>query len=115
MTTLNEHKKLSLEDRKILLRCREAIHAIDSTADIILYGSRARGTAQEDSDYDLLILTDRSVDVASEGKFREKLFPIELESARVLSMIAFSRMQWNTPLWRSMPLSRNIEIDGVLL
>jgi hypothetical protein len=45
----------------LLKRCRAAIESIDSSAEIILYGSRARCEAKPESDYDLLILTDGEV------------------------------------------------------
>lgn len=38
---------------------RETIHAYDPSAQIILYGSRARGNAHEDSDWDVLTIIDR--------------------------------------------------------
>jgi len=44
------------EDRKmqIIALIRDTIRATEPTAQIILYGSRARGDAREDSDWDVL-------------------------------------------------------------
>jgi hypothetical protein len=39
-------------DKALLGRCRQAIRRVVPDADIILYGSRARGDAGEYSDYD---------------------------------------------------------------
>jgi len=50
----------------LLKRCRDAVQAIDVTAEIILYGSRSRGDATLESDYDLLILTDGEVTLSLE-------------------------------------------------
>lgn len=48
-------------DMGLLSECKAAIRQASPGADVILYGlygSRARGDAQEDSDYDLLVLVD---------------------------------------------------------
>ena len=46
-------------DKDLLERCRWAVRHVVPDADIILYGSRARGDAQEYSDYDILVLVDQ--------------------------------------------------------
>ena len=50
-------------DIELLKQCKAAITDILPDAEIILYGSRARGDAHPDSDYDLLVLTDQETDV----------------------------------------------------
>ena len=42
-------------DRELLKQCKQAIQSVESQAEVILYGSRARGEAGEDSDYDILV------------------------------------------------------------
>jgi predicted nucleotidyltransferase len=115
MKRLEEHNTMSSEERTLLTRCREAIRSLDPDAEVILYGSRARGTAQADSDYDLLILVNGAMDPQVEARFRQRLFPIELETGKVLTIIAFSQSEWNTPLYRVMLFHQNVENDGVVL
>lgn len=111
----------SLEDlknpaeRDLLVRCKRAIRAIDPTADVILFGSRARGEAEEDSDYDLLILTDGDSGLKREDIFRQSLYPLELESGAVLTVMACNRQVWESPLYREMPFGRSVRRDGVVL
>jgi len=45
-----------LEDIEILDKIKKTVTNQDKTAKVYLYGSRARGTAKNDSDWDLLIL-----------------------------------------------------------
>ncbi|GAG58037.1 unnamed protein product, partial [marine sediment metagenome] len=42
---------------------RKNIHETDPNAHVILYGSRARGEEKPDSDWDILVLTDYTVNL----------------------------------------------------
>lgn len=102
-------------EKELLVRCKQAIRAVDPTADVILFGSRARGDADEDSDYDLLILTDGDAGLKREDMFRQALYPLELETGAVLTVMAYNRQTWDTPLYQIMPFSRNVRQDGIVL
>ena len=115
MRQLVEYKGKSELNMILLLRCRNAIKNIDTSADVILYGSRARGDAKPESDYDLLIITDGDVTLEREDIFRKQIFPIELETGYVLTVFLISRKDWNSSLYNVMPLYQNIKRDGILL
>jgi len=115
MKQLQEYKTGAEEEKILLTRCRTAIESIDPSAEVILYGSRARGDAEPASDYDLLILTDGEVNLKREDVFRRQLFPIEIETGAVLTVILLSKKDWNSALYGAMPFYQNIERDGVIL
>lgn len=117
MKEIREYKYNSLSEyeKDLLIRCRSAVRSIDHTADVILYGSRARGDADPESDYDLLILIDGEVTLEKEDIICRQLYPIELETGKVLSAMVYSRDQWNSPLYRVMPFHKNVEKDGVII
>jgi uncharacterized protein len=115
MKNLKEKGTLAEEEKSLLLRCKEAIRSIEPSADVILYGSRARGDAEADSDYDLLILIDEEATLEKEEDICSTLYPIELETGIVLTAMVYSRKVWNTPLYRSMPYRRNVVKEGILL
>jgi predicted nucleotidyltransferase len=107
--------KGSAADIELLKRCKNAIRQVVPDADVILYGSRARGDADEYSDYDILILVNGPADIALDKMFVEQIFPIELDSGAVLTLMTYSRQQWDTPLYRAMPFHENVDRDGVML
>ena len=102
-------------DKKLLRRCKQAITETAAGVEVILYGSHARGEAGKYSDYDLMVLVDGPVNMALEEKIIDKIFPIELESQEVLTLIIYNKQQWNSPLYRAMPFHKNVDRDGVIL
>ena len=115
MKQLKDYKILNKSEREMLTKCREAIQKIDPSAEVILYGSRARGDAESESDYDLLILTDGEATLKREDILRRQIYPIELETGAVLTVILTSRKDWNLPLYKAMPLHQNIRREGIVL
>jgi predicted nucleotidyltransferase len=100
---------------ELLKSCKKAIRQVVPDADVILYGSRARGDADEYSDYDILILVNGSADIPVHKKMIESIYPLELDTGAVLTLAIYNRQQWDTPLYRAMPFHENIDRDGVIL
>lgn len=100
---------------ELLEQVKQAVHEIEPDADIILYGSRARGDAHAESDWDFLILLDGAVDDARTDAIRHRLYEIEWDCGEVLSSIVRSRQEWGTPLHQVTPLSKVIREQGILI
>ncbi len=84
-------KKKTLQIAQLI---KKNISEIDPKAQIILYGSRARGNEHKDSDWDLLILTDYPIDLNKEREFRNHLYDLELETGEPFSLFAYSNTDW---------------------
>ena len=104
-----------MKREELLEQVKQAVHDIEPDADIILYGSRARGDAHAESDWDFLILLDGVVDDARTDAIRHRLYEIEWDCGEVLSSIVRSRQEWDTPLYQVTPLSKVIREQGILI
>jgi len=103
-----------MKKKDIISLIKKNIQETDPTAEVILFGSRARGDEQNDSDWDLLILTDYPVSFQDEQKFRHHLFDLELELGEAFSTFVYSKNDWQ--LKHSVtPLYQNIVREGIHL
>ncbi len=100
-------------DKSIVLsRIKSIVKEIDPTADVILYGSRARGDEHPDSDWDLLILVNSKADLDYERIFRHSLYEIELELGEAFSITVYNKIEWRSKHWMT-PLYQNISDEGL--
>ncbi len=49
------------DERTVLTEIREQLEDKFNVLDLVLFGSRAKGNSREDSDYDVLVITDSEV------------------------------------------------------
>ena len=106
---------MPFNNKQILSRIKQSIYLLDANADIILYGSRARKDASPDSDWDVLILIDKdTVTLEDENFYRHPLYDIELETGEIISLLLYTKKEWENKLWIT-PLYKNIKKEGVKL
>jgi predicted nucleotidyltransferase len=99
----------------IIQLIREKVNEIDNTAEVILYGSRARGDNKRDSDWDVMILLKQSnVDKKVEQTFRHHLLDVELEIGVPISVFVYSKSDWEGK-YSITPLFRSIKKEGILI
>lgn len=103
------------EKSELLKRVKTAVHTLAPAAEIILYGSRARGTATSDSDWDFLILLPSPRDKKLEAQIKDRLYDVELETNTVLSSIIRSKTEWLSSRYAILPLRQQIEKDGIVV
>ncbi|MDP3645242.1 MAG: nucleotidyltransferase domain-containing protein [Bacteroidota bacterium] len=81
----------------------------------MLFGSHARGEAELDSDWDILILLNNlNVSRKTEKEYREELFDVEMEIGEPISTFVFSKNEWESR-HSITPLYKNIKRDGIVI
>ena len=82
---------------------KEEIIKIDGMAEVILFGSRARGDFRNDSDWDVLILLDRPLDQPLKDLILATLYQLELQTDSVFNILIHTKEDWAmrsiTPLY----------------
>jgi uncharacterized protein len=91
------------------------VKELDSSAEVILYGSHAKGQASPDSDWDILVLLNRDdVSLKTEQYFRHHLLDVELEIGEPISVFVKSKSVWESK-FKITPIFRSIKTEGVRL
>jgi len=98
--------------KQLLANIKQAIHQRDPDAEIILFGSRVRGDHHTDSDWDILILTNEAITYELESEFRDPIFDLELDTGEVISMLVYSKKDWDR-LQDVSPLFVQVNKEGV--
>jgi uncharacterized protein len=98
---------------KIINRISEVIAQKYPDAELYLYGSRARGDANDFSDWDLLVLLDfPSVSFSVETNIMDDMYEIELETGEIISPLVYSKGDWINK-HKATPLFENIEKESI--
>ena len=100
-------------EKNILKEIKSRVKATEPDAKIILYGSYARGDANEESDVDLLILVDRhQIDYKEKMKIESPLFRLGFETGLIISPLVKTKFNWEENFFFT-PLYYNIKKEGI--
>jgi len=104
-----------MDNPPITLLVKQAVTALDPNAEVILYGSRARGTNSANSDWDFLIITGTCAHRELKQKMRRSIYEIEWATSEVISVVIRNRQEWDLPILQSSPFHINIDHEGLRL
>lgn len=103
------------KEERILTQIKKIVKGKDPSAKIYLFGSRSKGTAKIDSDWDLLIILNRSnISLDMEREITYPLYDLEFEIGEVISPMIYTENEWNTK-YSFTPFYKNIMKEGRLL
>lgn len=99
----------------LLHRCAAAVRQLVPEAEVILYGSVARGDDHAESDIDLLVLIPQTVTSDLRREIRGRIYEVALESDQVITSIVRQDTQWHAEPLNCTSLYDAIESEGVRL
>jgi predicted nucleotidyltransferase len=103
------------KSRDILIAIKKLVEEKDSSAKIYLYGSRAKGNANKDSDWDLLILLNREKITSDiENEITYPLYDLEFETGEIISPMVYTQDEWDTK-YNITPFYKNVMKEGHLI
>lgn len=83
---------------------KQEVIKIDPKAEVILFGSRARGDYRPDSDWDFLLLLEQPLTPDLKGFILDQLYELELQTDSVISTIIHTKTEWKrravTPIYQ---------------
>src|SRR5512132_2794337 len=100
-------------NRQAIEAAAAALHARFPVTDIVLYGSKARGDSDPESDIDLLVLTARKLDWQEERTIIHELFDIGIRFDVLFSPLTVEAQSWREGLHSVLPIHIEVEREGV--
>jgi uncharacterized protein len=108
---------LNLTENEIvaLTELTKAIRELWPPARIKLFGSKATGTFDAESDVDVLVLLPCPVDATIRKQIIHKVFEINLAHESNISVLIVSGEEWDSSVFSFLPIHSFIEQEGVSL
>ena len=106
---LKQRDRTAIEAAVRLLRDRFPVERI------VLYGSKACGTDDAESDIDLLVLTSRELEWKERGAITDALFDVEMDHGVVISTLVVPVGEWEHGRYAVLPIHEAIEASAVLV
>lgn len=107
--------KLTKSETNALIELIRDIEAVWPNAKFKIFGSKARGTSDAESDLDLLIVLPRDVTPKIRRQIIHKVFDINLTFETNISPLIMSKKEWESALVSLLPIHAFIEEEGVPL
>ena len=94
---------------------RKTVQSIVPDATVILYGSYARGDYNSESDFDILILLNKTkISREDEKSVKYPLYDIEFETGKIISPLVLTKKEWVTQ-HKITPFYENVTREGIVL
>lgn len=103
---------LAENDRTSVMQAAASLKSELPVSKVILFGSKARGQTDTDSDIDVLVITSCPVTTSLRSIVSEKLAEINLQNDVVLSSVVVFEKDWSDGLVRYMPIYTEVQRDG---
>jgi predicted nucleotidyltransferase len=107
--------RLSENDRKAVIEAVGILKGGFPVTRVLLFGSKAEGLDDPESDIDLLVLTSRELPWRERDEIINSLFDTQLKYDVVFGVLVVSEDEWGDGLTTVLPIHHEIEEHGVLV
>jgi predicted nucleotidyltransferase len=111
---MNE-KPLSSTELDALREIKEKVSQRFQVVDFILFGSAARGDAEDESDLDLMVIVSKPVSRSKRHEITDIVFEVNLRLETNFSTVVVDRESWESGLMSVLPLRHEIKREGIRL
>lgn len=86
---------------------KQNVHEVESSVKVLLYGYRARGDVYQDSDWDVLVLSEKdNLTFKEEELFMNHICDVMINTGQAIQLFAYGTKDWHqnhsiTPFYKS--------------
>ncbi|OGL42234.1 MAG: hypothetical protein A2161_06690 [Candidatus Schekmanbacteria bacterium RBG_13_48_7] len=110
-----ENVNLGIKQQEAIAKLRKKLLNILSITSIILFGSYCRNEEDDESDIDLLIITEQILNRSQRHQITDIVFEINLEYGTNFSTLVVDHDSWETGYFTVLPIKQEILKDGIRL
>ncbi len=116
MKTLETYREILMTpaEKDAMLRLQSDISKVDGVTRVVLFGSRARGDFNGNSDYDILVVMDQ-MDIKVKNEIIHVLHEIEMDYDIPLSPVIRTENEYQKNRQMGSRFITNIENDGIII
>ena len=114
MQTLSK-TKLSPKNHKALKKLKELLEDRFSVCGLIAFGSVVRGESDDESDLDLLVITNEPFSRTKRHLITDLVFEVNLKYGTNISSTVVDNNSWENGLFSVLPIKEEVERDGVIV
>lgn len=103
-----------MSEKEVIQAVREKIRSIDPDVKAYLFGSRARGDARKDSDWDVLILLNKPcVTLEDYNKYSYPLWELGWDYDELINAVLFTEKEWKENAFTL--FNHNVKADAIAI
>lgn len=108
---------LSLKDneKKAIREATKILKERFPVSEVIMFGSKARGDSDKESDIDLLILTTQPLHWKKRHAIIEALFEVEMKHDVMISIVVNTVHDWQEGICTVLPIHEEISREGIMI
>lgn len=110
MVERNYKLSKTMNTREVTDMISARVHQTEPDAKVLLFGSRARGEARPDSDWDVMVLLNDN-SKTNRWDAVKQLFYLSLDIEQDINPIVYTKSEWNKRSFT--PFYKNVMKDGI--